>query len=66
MAMPDHPWPRAPRREPPDREKDFPRYDDVMHIDSCAVDQPVLQEENYTAEYVAHPDTPSVPLPHDP
>ena len=64
--MDHHPFPRAPRREPPDREKNFPRYDDVMHIDSNAVDPPPPPpREDYTAQYLAHPDTPAVPLPED-
>lgn len=63
--MPEYPWPRAPRREPPDREKCFPRYDDVRHIDSNAIDHPAPQAEDYTAAYLAHPDAPSVPLPDE-
>lgn len=49
------PYSHAPRREPPDREKDFPRYDDVKHIDSAAIDYPDTPPEDYTAEYLDHP-----------
>lgn len=59
--MNEHPFPRAPRREPPDREKDFPRYDDIRHIDSNAIEYPTSQPADYTMQYLSNAAAPSHP-----